>query len=169
MTKTIRGINKRFRVDGSYIWYIDKRVKRYGRLCESAGIADRNEAERYLLHRLHELREVLVYGERPPRTFKEAAEKYLAENRGKRTIKRDMGALKDMEPFIAHLPLDRINNDSFARYRVLHHCHLVNIRGNSYRMREHTELYRALQSDVENSSEAVRPPRKSKTGIGNRG
>jgi DNA replication protein DnaC len=53
--------------------------------------------------------------------------------------------------------------------RVLHHCHLVNIRGNSYRMRAHTELYRALQSDVENSSEAVRPPRKSKTTIGNRG
>jgi DNA replication protein DnaC len=53
--------------------------------------------------------------------------------------------------------------------RVLHHCHLVNIRGNSYRMREHTDLYRALQTDVENSSEAVRPPRKSKTGIGNRG
>ncbi len=52
--------------------------------------------------------------------------------------------------------------------RVVHHCHLVNIRGKSYRMREHTELYRALQSDVESSSEAVRPPRKSKTGIGNR-
>lgn len=44
--------------------------------------------------------------------------------------------------------------------RVLHHCHLVNIRGNSYRMREHTELYRALQSDVEDSSESVRRPRK---------
>lgn len=52
--------------------------------------------------------------------------------------------------------------------RVLHHCHLVNIRGNSYRMREHTDLYRALQSDVEDPSEAVRPPRKSKTGIGSR-
>jgi hypothetical protein len=25
--------------------------------------------------------------------------------------------------------------------RVLHHCHLVNIRGNSYRMRQHTDLY----------------------------
>jgi DNA replication protein DnaC len=47
--------------------------------------------------------------------------------------------------------------------RVLHHCHLVNIRGNSYRMREHTELYRALQSDVENTAEAVRPSRKAKT------
>jgi DNA replication protein DnaC len=47
--------------------------------------------------------------------------------------------------------------------RVLHHCHLVNIRGNSYRMRAHTELYRALQSDVEGSAEAVRSSRKSKT------
>lgn len=52
--------------------------------------------------------------------------------------------------------------------RVLHHCHLVNIRGNSYRMREHTDLYRALQSDVENSAEAGRPPRRSKGGVGNR-
>ena len=47
--------------------------------------------------------------------------------------------------------------------RVLHHCHLVNVRGNSYRMREHTELYRTLQSDVE-GSEPVRRTRKSKTG-----
>jgi DNA replication protein DnaC len=47
--------------------------------------------------------------------------------------------------------------------RVLHHCHLVNIRGNSYRMREHTELYRALRADVENSAEAVRPSRKAES------
>lgn len=53
--------------------------------------------------------------------------------------------------------------------RVLHHCHLVNIRGNSYRMREHTDLYRSLQSDVENSAEAARLPRKSKGGTGTRG
>jgi DNA replication protein DnaC len=52
--------------------------------------------------------------------------------------------------------------------RVLHHCHLVNIRGNSYRMRGHTALHRTLQSDVENSSEAVRPPRRSKTASRNR-
>jgi DNA replication protein DnaC len=47
--------------------------------------------------------------------------------------------------------------------RLLHHCHLVNIRGNSDRMREHTELYRALQSDVEEPAEAVRRPRRSKS------
>lgn len=33
--------------------------------------------------------------------------------------------------------------------RVLHHCHLVNIRGNSFRMREHTALQQALQADLD--------------------
>src|SRR5690242_15695455 len=28
--------------------------------------------------------------------------------------------------------------------RLVHHCHIVNIRGNSYRMRHHSELGRAL-------------------------
>jgi DNA replication protein DnaC len=47
--------------------------------------------------------------------------------------------------------------------RVLHHCHLVNIRGNSYRMREHTELHRALlQSEIEDTADQVRRPRKAK-------
>ena len=45
--------------------------------------------------------------------------------------------------------------------RVLHHCHLVNIRGNSYRMREHAELYRTLRSDAE-ASEPVSRSRKSR-------
>ena len=29
--------------------------------------------------------------------------------------------------------------------RLVHHCHIVNIRGNSYRMRQHTELYAVLR------------------------
>ena len=28
--------------------------------------------------------------------------------------------------------------------RLLHHCHIVNIRGNSYRMREHQDLLRSV-------------------------
>lgn len=31
--------------------------------------------------------------------------------------------------------------------RVLHHCHIVNIRGNSYRMRHHTEVWKAMHPD----------------------
>jgi hypothetical protein len=30
--------------------------------------------------------------------------------------------------------------------RPLHHCHIVNIRGNSYRMRQHTELWQVLHT-----------------------
>lgn len=45
--------------------------------------------------------------------------------------------------------------------RVLHHCHLVNIRGNSYRMREHTELHRALLNPMSKTS------RSRSDGLGN--
>jgi hypothetical protein len=48
--------------------------------------------------------------------------------------------------------------------RVLHHCHLVNIRGNSYRMREHTELFRTLQPEVEPAEPVRRSRRSAKAG-----
>jgi DNA replication protein DnaC len=31
--------------------------------------------------------------------------------------------------------------------RLLHHCHIVNIRGNSYRMRKHSDLWNALHPE----------------------
>ena len=52
MAQSICGLLKRRREDGRYVWHIDKRVRRYGRLCESTGTADREEAERYLAHRI---------------------------------------------------------------------------------------------------------------------
>ena len=42
--------------------------------------------------------------------------------------------------------------------RLLHHCHIVNIRGNSYRMRQHTELSKVLHSSPAEPSSS--PPRK---------
>ena len=45
--------------------------------------------------------------------------------------------------------------------RLLHHCHIVNIRGNSYRMRQHTELAKTLYSaPAEQSSRLHRPRAK---------
>jgi integrase len=118
MSHAMVGLLKRYRLDGSYVWHIDKRVKDYGRLCESTGTADREEAERYLMHRLRELRGIVIYGERPTRSFQEAVQKYLTDYASKPSIDRERATLKEMEPFIGHLPLDRINNDSFARYRT---------------------------------------------------
>jgi DNA replication protein DnaC len=36
--------------------------------------------------------------------------------------------------------------------RLMHHCHVVNIRGNSYRMREHTDLWHAISSKHEDQT-----------------
>ena len=41
--------------------------------------------------------------------------------------------------------------------RILHHCHVINIRGNSYRMREHSELWQGYcQVEVSSSKRAAR-------------
>jgi len=48
--------------------------------------------------------------------------------------------------------------------RLLHHCHIVNIRGNSYRMRHHTELSKTLHAaPSEQRSPLHRPRMKNKT------
>ena len=46
--------------------------------------------------------------------------------------------------------------------RLMHHCHVVNIRGNSYRMREHADLRLAVRPDAElgTSDTIVRRRRK---------
>lgn len=53
--------------------------------------------------------------------------------------------------------------------RVLHHCHVVNIRGNSYRMRQHMDLHRTLRSDLQDSAETALRPRTSRARSGKRG
>ena len=45
--------------------------------------------------------------------------------------------------------------------RLLHHCHIVNIRGNSYRMRQHNDLRRSLEPlEEEPSPQRRRRPRR---------
>jgi IstB-like ATP binding protein len=46
--------------------------------------------------------------------------------------------------------------------RLMHHCHVVNIRGNSYRMREHTDLWHAIQPKADEQP-ASRPTRRKET------
>ena len=46
--------------------------------------------------------------------------------------------------------------------RLLHHCHVVNIRGNSYRLRYHTELWATLNSPAAQADEQPKRRRKRK-------
>ena len=44
--------------------------------------------------------------------------------------------------------------------RLLHHCHIVNVRGNSYRMRRHSELWQQLHPHMEGDSAAASSPKR---------
>jgi integrase len=99
------------------IWWIDKSIKGYGRVAESCGTCDLDEAERYLAHRLDEIRQAMVYGIRPTRTFQQAAIKYLNDNQRKKCIERYVAAFNRLMPHVGHLRLDRIHNGTLANYR----------------------------------------------------
>lgn len=99
------------------IWWIDKRVRGYGRVAESCGTCDLAEAERYLTHRLEEIRQAMVYGVRPVRTFQQAAIKYIEENQHKKHVERYIAAFNRLMPHIGHLRLDRVHNGTLEPYR----------------------------------------------------
>jgi integrase len=103
--KTSPGLYQR---DG--IWHIDKRIKGYGRLCESTGTVEQEEAERYLRLRLTEIREATVYGVRPRHLFREAATKYLLDNQHMPSIGDTAMHLRQLDPFIGDLPLGRVHD-----------------------------------------------------------
>ena len=106
------GLKKRGR-----IWWIDKRIKGYGRVAESCGTTNLAEAEQFLTFRLNEIRNAMVYGIRPTRTFQQAAIKFLEDNQHKKLLERYVYAFDRVMPHIGHMRLDRIHNDTLAGYR----------------------------------------------------
>jgi len=80
------------------------------------GTRDYAEAERYLIHRINEIRKGCVYGVRPVRIFREAATKYLLENRHLPSIEDFASILKIVDPYVGDLPLKRIHDGTVARF-----------------------------------------------------
>jgi integrase len=99
------------------IWHIQKRIRGYGRLYESTGASDRAEAERYLAHRLGEIRNVLIYGERPRIPFREAAAKFIDENAHLRSLRRSALSLDLLDPYIGDLRLEQVHDDTLAPFK----------------------------------------------------
>ncbi|ATG88326.1 tyrosine-type recombinase/integrase [Methylomonas koyamae] len=114
MAKSTPGLRKK----GS-IWHIDKTVAGV-KLRESTGETELEAAERYLTKRTNEIRAVKVYGERIDRSFDEAAARYVEESDHKRSIDRDIFALKAVMPYIGQITVSRIHAgtlDSFVKDR----------------------------------------------------
>jgi integrase len=97
------------------IWHIQKRFGDSRRLRESTGTSDLKEAERYLAHRVEEIRNGEIYGIRPKRTFRDAAVRYLDEYE-KASLEKDAWALKRIDRFIGDLYLENVHMGTLRPY-----------------------------------------------------
>ena len=89
-------------------WHIDKQV--FGqRIRESIETNSLEEAEKYLANRIEGLRQVAIYGARPKRTFREAADKFLRENQHKKSIQSDAEQLAILDKYIGDLPIEAVH------------------------------------------------------------
>ena len=95
-------------------WHIAKTINGR-RVRESCGTSDLKEAERYLAHRMEQIRQAVVYGVRPTRIFREAATKYLEEGT-KASLSRDAELLTVLDAFIGSLPLEAVHMGSLQPY-----------------------------------------------------
>src|SRR3972149_7532413 len=89
-------------------WHVDKQV--FGqRIRESAETNSLEEAEKYLANRIENLRQVAVYGARPKRIFREAADKFLRENQHKKSIQSDAEQLEMLDRYIGDFPIEAVH------------------------------------------------------------
>ncbi|WP_354311788.1 tyrosine-type recombinase/integrase [Pseudomonas sp. PvP001] len=92
------------------------KVYRGERIRESTGTGDREEAEQYLIHMLERLRQEKVYGVRKVRTWEEAATRYLIESKDQPSIHLTALCMKQLHPFLGHLPLTHIDDQALEPF-----------------------------------------------------
>ncbi len=97
------------------IWHIEKQILGQT-IHESTGTSDLETAELILARRIEEVRQAKIYGVRPKRTFREAATKFLEENMHLRSIGDCATHLKQLDPFIGHLPLENVHAGSLQAF-----------------------------------------------------
>lgn len=110
MGQTTRGIYPAD--DGT--WQVDKWWRKTR--IRQRGFPDFEEAERYLIKRLAELRAVELHGARPDRTFDEAAAHYLLTHREKTSIETETYMLQSVMPYLGHLLLPQVHDGTLAPY-----------------------------------------------------
>jgi integrase len=108
--KGITGLTKK-----GEVWHINKVVDGV-RICESTGSGSREEAERYLIHRLEKLRQESVYGVRQIRTWRDAATRYIEENIKMPSIGLTATYLDQLDPFIGDLPVAHIDDEALRPF-----------------------------------------------------
>jgi len=104
------------------IWHIDKQVLGY-KLRESTGTSCLKAAELILARRIEEIRQATVFGIRPKRTFREAATKFLEEHLHLAGIADYASHLRQLDPFIGDLPLEKVHLGTLQPFIAARRAH----------------------------------------------
>jgi integrase len=95
-------------------WQVDKWWK--GTRFRQRGFLSFEEAEGWLIKQLEAKRAVVVHGERPQRTFENAATHYLLANQDKPSLETETYLLQSLMPHIGALLLPQIHDGTLAPY-----------------------------------------------------
>ncbi len=97
------------------IWHIDKQI--LGRkVFASTGTGNLEEAELILARRIEEIRHAAIFGVRPKRPFRDAATRYLEENLTLASIEDVALHLRQLDPYIGDLQLDKVHLGTLQRF-----------------------------------------------------
>lgn len=110
MAKPTPGLKKR-----GNIWHIEKTICG-SKVCRSTQSSDLSEAERYLEEVTKQIREKVIFGQKPVHNLDEAAAKYLLENKTMRGIARQGYALKPLVEWFGEVELSKIRPELFDEY-----------------------------------------------------
>lgn len=97
------------------IWHIEKQILGH-KIHESTGTSDLETAELILARRIEEIRQATVFGARPYRLFRDAAAKFLEENLHLASIADYATQLKQLDPYIGNLPVEKVHLGSLQPY-----------------------------------------------------
>ena len=95
-------------------WQVDRWWK--STRLRQRGFISFEEAERWLIKRLEELRAVVIHGERAPRRFDEVAAHYLLEFQDKPSLVTETYLLQGLMPTIGHLIINQVHDGTLAPY-----------------------------------------------------
>lgn len=90
------------------IWHIEKQILGH-KIHGSTGTGNLEEAELILARKIESIRQAELFGVRPKRIFREAATKFLEENMQLASISDYAMHLKQLDPFIGELAIERVH------------------------------------------------------------
>ena len=82
------------------------------------GPVSQQQAEEYLAARIEAIRRRKLYGERPQKTFREAAIRYLRENGANASIDDDAWHVDLVDPWIGDLPLQQVHDGTLEAFKT---------------------------------------------------